>query len=96
MATHLMEALIYSSCIQVQPLHVSLRIVCLTNFYLYDSKVMLHITDMEDGGQFGGRALIAWFLLRLHSFTRNTWIYIPMRCLHQFRTMFLGRGKIYD
>ena len=71
-------------------------ILYLTEFSVYCSKIMLHITGMEDGGLFGGWALIAWFSQRLHSFTGNTWIYILMRCLHQFRTMFPGRGNIYD
>lgn len=62
-------------------------------FFVYDSKIMLHITNMEDGGQFGGPALIAWFYQRLHFFIGNTWIYILMTWLHQFKTTFLGRGK---
>lgn len=57
---------------------------------------MVHITGMEDGGLFGGWEHIAWFSQRLHSFTGNTWIYILTTCFHQFKTMFPGRGNIYD
>lgn len=47
---------------------------------------------MEDGGQFGGWVLIAWFFQKLHFFTGSTWIYTLMRCPHQFVTMSPKRG----
>ena len=34
--------------------------------------MVIHITNMEDGGQFGGRsALIVWFSQKLHFFHKN-------------------------
>ncbi|KAJ7975615.1 glycosyltransferase family 64 protein C4-like [Quillaja saponaria] len=56
----------------------------------------LLITDMEGGGQFGGWALIVWFFQKLHSFKGNTWIYILTGCPRQSKTMYRGRGEIYE
>ncbi|XP_057996165.1 uncharacterized protein LOC110670176 [Hevea brasiliensis] len=53
-----------------------------------------HITNMEDGGQFGGRALIVWFSGRLHSFTRDTWTCILTRCPYQCKIMQPGKGTL--
>ena len=55
--------------------------------------MVMHITTMEDGGQFGGLALIVWFSPKLHSFTGGTWICILTRCPHRFMIMYQGRGK---
>lgn len=55
--------------------------------FLFDRRIPMHLINMEDGGLFGGWALIVWFCQKQHFFIGSILICILIRCQHPSVTM---------